>query len=220
MASPKKIDTNKVIKCYYCGEIIKDTKNHVIKQVPMQTKGGTRRYNRQLHIDCMLKYNKELENEELKKEENDDWDLVYQYFKKDLLGMRESSKLDDHSVRRLLGLRLGQYYPSGNNTRILKRGYEFKTILLAMKVVKPKVSSYMSTANFKDSKHKTNTVMRFIADEIEDVAQRLEKNEKAKAKLEQDTVKDNFDYASRLNDKQPPKENNTKNDINALFGGM
>lgn len=217
MAKPKKIDKTKVIKCYFCGGIIEDTKDHVIKQVPMQTKAGVRNYNRQLHIDCMLEYNKELDNEELKKSENSDWDLVYQYFKKDILGLNESSKLDEHSVKRLLGLRLGQYYPSGNNTRILKRGYDFKIILLTMKVVKSKIRSYSNTANFKDGKHKTNTIMKFIVDEIDDVSQRMERQQKAKERLDKDIIKEEFDYISRLNKN---KDNKSKNDIDSLFGGV
>lgn len=77
--------------------------------------------------------------------ENTAWDNVYQYFKNDILDMKDN-KIDDkdsHLAKRLLGLRVGSYYPSANNTRVLPRGYSFETILIALKVVNPKLQSYL-----------------------------------------------------------------------------
>lgn len=221
MASPKKINKDKVIKCYYCGEVVESTKDHVIKQVPMMTRAGVRNYNRQLHVDCMLKYNEKLEDEELKKYENDDWDNLYQYFRSDILGISKTQRLDDHSIKRLLGMRLGQYYPSGNNTRILPRGYSYKTILLTLKIVKPKVLAYMKNTNFTNGQHRTNSIMKFVESEINDVNMRLEAQRKSSEKLSQNEDVEGFDYVGKLREKKiVRKGNGAKEAIESLFGGI
>lgn len=146
--------------------------------------GVVRNWNRKLHLDCVSKYNEGLEDYELRAVENTAWDNVYQYFKNDILDMKDN-KIDDkdsHLAKRLLGLRVGSYYPSANNTRVLPRGYSFETILIALKVVNPKLQSYLKTANFANFKHKIDGCMRFVVSEIPDVAKRLDTQKKSKCK--------------------------------------
>jgi hypothetical protein len=214
---------DKIIKCYFCGNVVERFSEHVSKKIPMATKAGIRNYNRQFHMDCLPKYVQGLEDKELLKEENSEWDAVYKYFRKEILGLPETVPLDQHSIKRLLGLRLGQYYPSGNNTRILKRGYEFPVILLTLKVVRAKVQSYMASANYADSKHKTDSILRFIVGEINDVYKRLENQKKSNAKLDKDVVTETFDYKAKLKEQKKTEDNNgndISNAIEDLFGGL
>jgi hypothetical protein len=224
LAKPNKVDTNKVQKCYYCGKPIESFDDLVIKKFPMATKAGIRQYNRKLHTDCLLKYSEEVKDAELKRAENDDWEQVYNYFRKEILGLSETQPLDQHTIRRLLGLRLGMYYPQGQNTRILPRGYDFKTILITLKVVKAKVLQYTSKANFVNNKHKIDAIMKIVTGEINDVYKRMETQRKANEKLKQDVVTEIFDYKAKLKEqKKRDKESNKddiSNDINDLFGGL
>jgi len=210
---------NKEIKCYYCGKVIESSHDHVIKKVPMATKAGIRNYNRQLHLDCVPKYNEGLENTDMRKEENSDWDLVYKYFRKEVLGMDETLALGEHATKRLLGLRLGLYYPQAQNVRVLPRGYSYKTILITMKVVNPKVQAYLKTTNFVNFKHKIDGVMKFITGEIPDVQKRMDTQKKANEKLDQEVAQPTFDYKSRLRKKKEEESKGIADDVASLLGG-
>lgn len=204
----------KDIKCYFCGALIEKFSEQVEKKIPMATKGGIRNYRRQFHMKCLPKYVDGLEDKSLLSEENTEWDKVYQYFRSDILGLPETKPLDQHTIKRLLGLRLAQYYPSGNNTRILPRGYEFPVILVTLKVVKPKLISYLSTASFADAKHRTDGIMRFVTGEINDVYKRMEMQKKSNDKLKKDEVKtETVDYTAHLKRKETKKKIKDTNDI-------
>ncbi|MCM0006183.1 hypothetical protein [Bacillus paranthracis] len=214
MAKPTKLDRDKIHHCYYCDGIIESVNDIAWKKFPMQTRAGERWYNRKLHVECLSKYHEEIQDAELKKEENSDWDALYQYVKHEILG-EKVTKLDQenhksHIAKRLLGLRLGQYYPSGNNTRILPRGYGFKTILLAFKVVKPKLLPYLASTEFANHKHKIDGMMRFVVGEVADVQARLEKQKQSNEKLTQEatttTQTTSHDYTSHLKRKETTKK--------------
>lgn len=227
MANPSKVDTKKVQKCYYCGNAIDDLEDLVIKKFPMKVKNGkTMQFNRKLHTECLMKYKEEYKDSELKSAENKDWDELYQYFRGEILGLPKTVPLQYHENMRLLGLRIGQYYPSGNNTRILPRGYPFKVILYTLKVLKPKLLNYISSGNFANNKHRIDGIMRFITGEINDVYKRVEAQKKSNTKLDEDLDKEDtspsFDYkallkAQKEKDKQS-KDSGNKN-MDTLFGG-
>jgi len=208
---------NKPIKCYYCNEIIEKDSELVEKKIPLATKSGVRNYRRKFHIKCLEKFLEEYEDKELRKAENSDWDLVYQYFRKNILGYDNSTPISDqHAIRRLLGLRLGQYYPSGSNTRILKRGYDFKTILITMKVCNPKIQAYLKTATFKNNKHKIDAIMKFITNEIDDVYNRIKAQSKEKEKLDKIKI-EQFDSRNNYERKGTGQKNKKAEE---LFGGL
>jgi hypothetical protein len=206
----------KDIKCYFCGELIETENKLVEKKIPMSTKAGVRNYRRKFHIDCLPKYLDGREDKSLLSEENSEWDAVYQYFRSDILGLGKTTPLDQHTIKRLLGLRLGTYYPQGNNTRILKRGYDFKTILLTLKVIKSKVRPYINSTQFANNKHKTDGIMRFVTGEINDVQKRLDATKKAEKKLHEIKT-EQVDYKQQYKKKGDNKKNQN---IDALFGGL
>lgn len=197
----------KVIKCYYCGNIVEKFSELTEKKIPMNCKNGViRNFRRQFHLNCLPKYVEGLEDASLLSEENSEWKEVYEYFRTEILSLPKTVPLDIHAVKRLLGLRLAQYFPSGNNTRILPRGYDFKTILITLKVIKPKVLPYIATTNFANNKHRIDGIMRFVTAEINDVYKRIEIQKKSNEKLKQDNVPvNNHDYTSHLKRKEKKK---------------
>lgn len=217
----KKKQADEAVKCYYCDRLIVNSHDLVIKKVPLATKtGGIRNYKRQLHLDCVPKYNEKLENVELKQQENSDWDEVYQYFRKEILNMNTTVPLPEHATKRLLGLRLGQYIPNGTNTRLLPRGYDYKVILVALKVTKPKLVSYLSTTEFASTKHRIDGIMKFVVSEIPDVAKRMETQKKANEKLDEETVTiPSFDYTKALKNEKKKKSSGISDDVALLLGG-
>lgn len=209
----------KVINCYFCGNVIEMFSQQVEKKIPMATKGGVRNYRRQFHIDCLPKYLDGLEDKKLLSDENSDWDAVYQYFRKEILGLPPTVPLEAHTTKRLLGLRLGQYFPQGTNTRILPRGYDFKTILVTLKVVKAKIHVYLATTNFANNKHRIDGIMRFVTGEINDVYKRMELQKKSNEKLKQDVATTKtVDYTSHLKRNEEAKK--IRNDVDIDTGGL
>lgn len=175
----------KAIKCYHCHELIERHNDLVEKQIPMSTKkGGKRNYRRKFHLACLHDFLERSEDFELSKKEDSDWDAVYRYFRKEIVNQNESIKLSEHTVKRLRGLRIGQYYPSGNNTKILKRGFEYETILITLKVVKAKVQALIGTQNFKDNKHRVDWIMKFVTNEIDDVQRRIDMKNRSEGQLQ------------------------------------
>lgn len=175
----------KVIKCYHCHGVIERHNDLVEKQIPMATKkGGKRNYRRKFHLQCLHDFLERSDDFELNKKEDSDWDAVYRYFRKEILNQSESIKLNEHTVKRLRGLRIGQYYPSGNNTKILKRGFEYETILIALKVLKAKIHSLIGTQNFKDNKHRIDWIMKIVTNEIDDVQRRVDMKKRSEGQLQ------------------------------------
>lgn len=216
------------VDCYYCGKLIERLNDLVIKKVPLAgSNGKVRNWSRKLHLDCVPKYNEGLEDKELLTVEHSAWDDVYQYFKNNILDMKDQSidDKDSHLAKRLLGLRVGNYYPSATNTRVLPRGYSFETILIALKVVNPKLQPYLRTTNFVNFKHKIDGCMKFVVAEIPDVAKRIETQQKANKKLDEEVVTTpTFDYKEMLKkqkeDQKKQQENNgVADDIASLLGG-
>lgn len=218
VVKPKKLNVEEVHKCYYCTGVIGSVNDIAWKKFPLDIGKSQRKWvNRKLHVECLIKYNDEVNDTELLKEENSDWDLCYKYFRKELLGLPETTKLQQHEIRRLLGLRMGLYYPQGTNTRILPRGYSFKTILVTMKVIKPKIQAYLTSTNFANHKHRVDGILRFIAGEINDVQKRMDMQSKSNEKLVKDVVEDKFDYTANLRRKESSTIKSEIDDLGGLF---
>lgn len=182
-----------VKNCHYCGVKI-DEQDLMIKPIPWQGKHGVELVKRPFHQDCLPKYTTTLVYEGDTKEENSEWDKCYMYFK-DLLGVKEGENLDEFAVLRVLGLRVGKYTPNGDNVRGVKRGYDFETILMTMKFCSLNIRTAFGTMSFKDQSHKVNYAMKLVTDNVNFVAEKLERRRVADRKL--DVI---------LKDVQPQKE--------------
>lgn len=164
----------KQLRCYYCSKPLKE-EEMVIKPFPLATKRGTRMYKRKFHYDCVPKYIKANGNVESKQAENSDWDKVYKYFQKDILGLSDGAQLSPHATERLLGLRVGRYKPNASNTRVLKSGYSFATILYTMKYSKRSIDRALNTVEFKDDQHRVDYLMKIIQNNINFIQTRMDK---------------------------------------------
>lgn len=194
--------------CYYCDKEIKNLSEVVFKPVGRWANGKNSLINRMFHMKCLDSYIDRARDVEFVQAEASDWDKCYQYFKKEYM---EDDKLEEHAVRRLLGLRLGKYYPKGNNTRILDRGYPFSTIYKAMVVAKFKAKAYASNVQFTDYQHKVNTFMKFIASEVVDVQMRIDKIEKDNLALQKSIENNKRNGVKYVNYLEERLEDNKKN---------
>lgn len=168
----------KTVKCYHCGEKIQnETTDLVLKKIPLHTKKGVRMYTRKFHMRCVQDFVDTLEAEKESQAENKDWEKCYDYFK-ELLGIPEGKNLDQHATMRILGLRVGKYIPSGNNTRGIKRGYDFESILMTMKYSSQAIKTAFGTMQFKDQKHKIDYAMKIVTNNINFIDNKLSEKRK------------------------------------------
>lgn len=178
--------TSKTVKCYHCGGAIKnETTDLVLKKIPLNTKSGKRMYTRKFHMGCVSDFVDRLEAEKETQEENSEWELCYEYFK-ELLGIPEGQNLDQHATLRILGLRVGTYVPNGHNVRGIRRGYDFETILMAMKFSSGAIKQSFGTMQFKDQKHKIDYAMKIVTNNINFVYGKLEAKKRADKQLDVD----------------------------------
>lgn len=172
---PSKVNTSKTQRCYHCGEAFENVEDIVFKKIPLQVKKydengktsiKTYQRNRKFHLECLIEYNKLKSDETKTAIEQSEWDKLYEFVRSDILGFSKGTPLSPHTVKRLLGLRIGQFYPKGNNVRIVKRGYSFKTMLVAFQLCKNKIINMFNTNIFNNQDHKINTMMRIVVNQI------------------------------------------------------
>ena len=175
----------KVIKNKYlpCNKELLDS-DLVIKPFPLATKNGVRMYKRKFHYDCLPKYIRENGNVENRESEKSDWDQLYQYFKKEILGLSDGTKLDKHPVERLLGMRVGRYKPNATNTRTIKQGYPFKVILNTFKFKKSAIDHALKTVNFKNQEHEVDYIMKIVEGDLAFIQKRMEIAERNQKRIE------------------------------------
>lgn len=160
------------IRCYHCNGLLNEN-DMVIKPIPLVCKNGkVRNYKRKFHMECLQEYMKNSTNREIRKSENDDWSKVYEYYKREIMRYPETSNLSTYEVRRLNGLRVGSYMPNGN-TRIVKKGYSYKTILLTMQFSKSAIVRYIDSHKFHDGEHKINYVMSVLGKNLDFIAEKM-----------------------------------------------
>lgn len=222
---------NKVYKCHHCGEKILDDRELVIKPVPLATKAGVRNYKRKFHMDCMKDFVDTLESREVRLEENSWWDKCYQKAKQ-WLDLKEGQNLDEHFVMRLKGLRVGKFLPNGDNTHIVKRGYDFETIYRTMQLSEAAVKRALSERNFSDQQHKINYIMKIVVKNVNFVYSKMSKKRKTEEQLNKDSesINQNLEvrtskYIRKSDEKAKSKVSelidkdieDTSDDMNELF---
>lgn len=181
----------KVFKCHHCGHNINNEKELVIKPVPLSTKSGIRNYKRKFHFDCMKEYLDTLDSKEVLSEENSWWEKCYEKAK-DWLGISAGQNLDQHFVMRLKGLRVGKYLPNGDNTHIVKRGYDFETIYRTMQLSDSAVRKALAERSYSNQQHKINYVMIIVVKNINFVYSKMNAQRKSKERLESSVSKDDI----------------------------
>lgn len=116
------------------------------------------------------------------KQEQKEWDELYQYIKKDILKYDDKMILPRWFVLRLKGLKDGKFC-ANKKTKSLGE-YSFYIILLTFKINKFNIINSINNNKFKDEKHKINYIMAIIENNINDTCQRLNKLKKAEQKCE------------------------------------
>ena len=189
-----------VFKCWYCKkEIAKD-------DIQIEKVG---KVNRKFHKNnnCYKKFDDIRKQKELEKEirdkENKEWDDLYQYVKKEILGYEECQNLSPFQIRILKQLRNGEYIV--RNKQMVNKGYSYKVILFTFKFKKRDILAAIQGKTFNDEKHKFNYIMVIVNNSINDIYKRYLRTLKDK----KDTVDDDINVS--IEDKKKVFKSNMEN---------
>lgn len=117
------------------------------------------------------------------KQEQDDWETLYFYVRKEIMGYDENQSLSKYSVLRLRGMKYGKFVDK-NSEKDMSR-YTYNHILLTFKFCAPQINIALRSIQFKDEKHKINYVLKIVEDNLNTVYMRLKKSEEMKQKTEE-----------------------------------
>lgn len=194
-------------KCHYCKVWIEKDENRVENNI-------TEKQKKYFHPECLPKF---LEEKRLKDIEVDKRNTLYEYIRVEIMGYTKEKQLTPSMMTKLLSLRNGSLVRRGivmdNN------GYDYGLILTTFKAKKIEIERAIFGKTFEDDNHKFNYVMVIVANNINDVAKRLENANKQKNKEKElkEIVQDTKDIQEVYNDykeiqaKRQKKNNNVAN---------
>ena len=119
-------------------------------------------------------------------EEKEKFDQLYQYIKKEIFGYDDKQKLPKYMVLRLIGLKDGKFI-ANNKTNSMAQ-YDYLHILYTFKINKMKIQNIVQSSNFENERHKFNTIMLIIENEINDVVNRLKQVKKSEEEIKSMSV--------------------------------
>lgn len=117
-----------------------------------------------------------------------DWDSLYQYVKKNIMGYDENQALSTQMVLRLKGLLTNKFME--NSSIKDTANYSYETILNTFKFCSPTIQNALRTNRFKDETHKFNYVLKIVEKNINDVYIRMKNVEKVKEEVKNTIAKD------------------------------
>lgn len=164
----------KEFKCYFCKEILQN--NEIV--LHKVGKNNYKFHNNKSCYDEFIKRKKEKDDRKMCKEDIEEWNLLYKYVKKEILGLSDEKILSNHVIKRLQGLRMGKYSVHRND--VLKHGksYSYKVILLTFKLCKVKVLRAISNKTFESEQHKFDYIMAIITNQINEVDKKYKHKER------------------------------------------
>lgn len=114
--------------------------------------------------------------------EKQDWDNLYTYVKKNIMGYDNNQSLSNAMVLRLKGLLTNKFME--NNNIESTANYSYETVLNAFKYSSFDIQKALRTNNFKDEKHKFNYILKIVEQNINTVYVKMKNVEKAKEEAE------------------------------------
>lgn len=111
-------------------------------------------------------------------QEKQDWESLYMYVKKNIMGYDENQALSSSMVLRLKGLLTNKYME--NNNIESTANYSYQTVLNTFKFCSLNIQNALRTNRFKDESHKFNYILKIVENNINNVYIRMKNAEKAK----------------------------------------
>lgn len=115
-------------------------------------------------------------------QEQEAWDALYQYVRKNVMGYDEKQSLSKTMALRLKGLLTNKFIE--NYSIEDTANYSYEVILNTFKYCYSDIQKGLKNNNFKDEMHRFNYVIKIVEPKINDVYMRMKNNKKAEEKVE------------------------------------
>lgn len=115
-----------------------------------------------------------------------DWDNLYTYVKKNIMGYDDKQALSSTMVLRLKGLLTNKFIENKNVQSTAD--YSYETILNAFKYSSFDIQRALRVNNFKDEQHKFNYILKIVEKNINTVYMKMKNVEKAKEEAKTVTI--------------------------------
>ena len=112
------------------------------------------------------------------KQEREEWDDLYSYVKKNILGYDENQSLSRNMVLRLKGLTVNKFMENKNQKDTAH--YPYSVILNTFKFCCLDIQKGFATHSFSDENHKFNYILKIVESNINNVYNRMQTSAKAK----------------------------------------
>lgn len=120
-------------------------------------------------------------------EDKKDWEQLYEYVRKNVLGYDKNQSLSREMVLRLKGLLNNKYM--ANNNIANTSNYSYKTVLNTFKFCLPDIQRGLCSNDFKDERHRFNYTLKIVESNLNNVYMRMKKAERSKQKTETISMK-------------------------------
>ena len=111
-----------------------------------------------------------------------DWEALYEYVKKDIMGYDENQALSKNMVLRLKGLLTNKFMENKNIQD--SANYSYEVILLTFKYCSNDIRRAFSSKSFDGEQHKFLYAAKIVENKINDVYTKIKGVEKSKEKIE------------------------------------
>lgn len=148
---------------------------------PLKTKG----------VDCMARKKESTKNiantkripkHKMTIQDKKDWDELYEYVKKNVMGYDDNQKLTNFMILRLKGLPYGLCVANNNSEDMAN--YSFSLVLTTFKYCSINIKRALETKHFKDDSAKFNYIIAIVENKLNDVYKKMKQAERVQKKQE------------------------------------
>lgn len=159
-----------------CGNVVPMKESLLLKEISTMRSCG----------ECKPEKNPNYTPKGMSFEDKQDWDELYNYVRKNILGYDSNQSLSNSMVARLQGLLHGKYM--ANNKTANNANYSFKTVLNTFKFCYLDIQKALRNINFKDENHKFNYITKIVEQSINTVYVKEKQAERAKEEAKKTNV--------------------------------
>lgn len=143
-------------------------------------------------------------------QERAEWDALYEYVKRNVLGYDSNQSLSRSVVLRLKGLTVNKFME--NKKQADTAHYSYAVILNTFKFCSMDIQKGFATHSFKDENHKVNYALRIVESNINNVYVRMQNSAKAKKTTENLDIP-SVDYSGAEYQRKTGKTSSKLNDL-------
>lgn len=133
--------------------------------------------------------------QKMTKQEKEEWDELYQYVKKEILGYSDEQALTPKQVLKLKGLTQGKFVFNKKTSAVAN--YSYKIILYTFMAYKTEILNYISGKSFVDEQHKFNGILVIVREHINDIYMRTKNAKKTQEQIHNDDVSQITHYSQQ-----------------------